>query len=285
LSIIALIIMFQKLFGRPGQRRIAESVWAQALDQMPFNGRLNEAERERLVERAQYFVSRKTFSGANGFVVDDSVRAGIALQACLPIIEIGVEAYDDFVEIIIYPDRFLAPRSRVDEAGVVHEAIEELSGEAMDGGPVVLAWPDLNPGAAPGASVVIHEFIHKLDMLDGEADGVPLLPYGRRTHWMRVLDEAYEQFCDALDDVEASIPIDVDPESSAADAYFSELPLDPYAATDHAEFFAVSGEVFFTHPEQLARQFPDLFSIYRAYFGFDLLRGQDCEVPPRTASR
>jgi Mlc titration factor MtfA (ptsG expression regulator) len=71
----------------------------------------------------------------------------------------------------------------------------------------------------------------------------------------------------------------VDPESPEADPYFSELPLDPYAATDHAEFFAVSGEVFFTDPVRLKRTFPDLFSMYRVYFGFDLLGSPNGSAP------
>jgi Mlc titration factor MtfA (ptsG expression regulator) len=235
---------------------------------MPFLSALPPGALERLFDLANQFAVRKDFSGAQGFQITDAVRAAIALQACLPVLRLGLSAYDDFVEVIVYPDRFITPRTQVDDSGVVHESVEELSGETMPGGPVVLAWPDVDPAmGAPGLSVVIHEFTHKLDMLDGEADGVPPLTGRAKDRWTECLDQAFEQFCDMLDEVEASIPIDIDPESEAADQYYALLPLDAYAATDQAEFFAVASEAFFTMPEAIQRAFPDLYAMFSGYFG------------------
>jgi Mlc titration factor MtfA (ptsG expression regulator) len=268
--------MFRKLFRIRALDAIDDAVWAQGVASMPFLDRLSAADRVRLIELARRFTATKAFSGTHGLEVSESIKAAIALQACLPVLNLGLKPYDDFVEVVVYPDRFLAPRSRTDEAGVVHEGIEELAGEAMDGGPVVLAWPDITPESPLEGSVVIHEFIHKLDMLDGEADGCPPMSAGARSRWVEILGGAYERFCVDLEEVEAAIPIDVDPESEAGAAYFSELVLDPYAATDEAEFFAVSGEVFFTNPEVLLRSFPELFDCYRQFFRFDLL-ARDCD--------
>lgn len=264
--------MFRKLFSGTRYAGIPEPVWARCLASMPFLERLSGPQRDLLLEHSQRFAATKRFSGAAGFEVDDEVRATVSLQACLPVLALGIEAYRDFVEIIVYPDRFLAPRQRVDDAGVVHEGIEELAGEAMDGGPVVLSWPDLQlePGAV--GSVVIHEFVHKLDMLDGEADGFPPLSAADRRRWSAALEAAYEQFCEQLDEVERTIPIDIDPESEAADEYYATLPLDPYAATDLAEFFAVSGEAFFTDPDGFDADFADLSECYRRFFRLDLRR-------------
>jgi len=263
--------MFRKLFRGLRPKVIEDAVWTQSLAAMRFFDRLVGDDRERLIDLARQFTVSKTFSGTHGLEVTDTIRATIALQACLPVLRLGLRPYDDFIEVIIYPDRFLAPRSRTDEAGVVHEGIEELAGEAMDQGPVVLAWPDITPDPMWAGSVVIHEFIHKLDMLDGEADGCPPMASADRVEWMRILEAAYERFCDQLDAIEAAIPIDVDPESEAGEAWFADLPLDPYAATDPAEFFAVSGEVFFTDPEALRQAFPRLFECYQQFFRFDLL--------------
>lgn len=244
--------------------------WQQAWSQLPWLRHLSSAERKRLNDLALAFVGQKQFSGAHDFQVNDVARACIALQACLPVLNMGLDAYSDFVEIIIYPDHFIVPRQTADEAGVIHESVEELAGESMDGGPVVLAWPDIDPQAgAPGINVIIHEFIHKLDLLDGEADGAPPLPSSRRSRWLHVLHESYERFCSALERIEAAIPPDVDPESEAADSYFTSLPLDPYAATDPAEFFAVAAEAFFTFPQIIARDFPDLYREFVDYFGQD----------------
>lgn len=247
---------------------IAEPLWRQALAGMPFAGHLDAGERERLRALCEAFLARKAFTGAAGLTVTPPMRLAIALQACMPALHLGLGGYDDFVEIVVYPDQFLVPRRQVDEAGVVHEAVEALAGEAMDGGPVVLSWADAAP-AQRGVNVVIHEFVHKLDLADGEADGIPPLPRARRAAWESALHAAYDAFCDALDAVERAIPRHVDPEGPEADAWYERLPMDPYAATDEAEFFAVSGEVFFTDPHRLAAAHADWYAQLSAFFRQD----------------
>ncbi len=262
--------MFRKLFSGQRDIGIPDSVWDHCLASMPFLERLSVAQRDQLLQMSRRFAHAKRFSGAAGFLIDDEVRATVSLQACLPVLEWGLHAYRDFIEIIVYPDRFLAPRQRVDEAGVVHEGIEELAGEAMDAGPVVLSWPDSRPEPGTVGSVIIHEFVHKLDLLDGEADGCPPLSAAERHRWREVMGHSYERFCAELDAVERAIPIDVDPESPAADEYFATLPLDPYAAMDLAEFFAVSGEAFFTDSDRFDADFGELAACYRRFFRLDL---------------
>ncbi|MCP5264912.1 MAG: zinc-dependent peptidase [Burkholderiaceae bacterium] len=222
-----------------------------------------------LVDLAAELLAAKRVVGAAGFAPDDFVRWSVALQACLPVLRFGIGAYRGFVDIIVYPDLFLVERQATDEAGVVHEWREALAGEAMHGGPVVLSWPDVAEPGGPGFSVVIHEFLHKLDMLAGEADGVPPMPSARRAHWLRALDEAYEGFVDDIEAVERQIPIDIDPESGQAASYWNTLALDPYAGTDHAEFFAVAGEAFFAAPGRVKGRFPALYEAFRTYFGQD----------------
>ena len=122
-----------------------------------------------------------------------------------------------------------------------------------------------------GYNVVIHEFTHKLDMANGDADGLP--PFDRRLHprlsagrWRQVLDDAFERLNAELDLIEAEIPSDMDPESAEADAYFARLPLDAYAATDPGEFFAVSSEAFFVSPARLHAAFPEWYGLLAEFF-------------------
>lgn len=249
---------------------IDDATWHATLEAVPFVAHLSAPDLERLRTLCATFVAKKAVSGAAGFEVTPEVRAAIAVQACLPALNLGLAGYDDFVEIVVYPDQFLVPRTRVDDAGVVHEALEALAGEAMDGGPVVLSWADAMPGHEFGeTNVVIHEFVHKLDLADGEADGIPPLPRGRRQAWQQTLDATYAAFCDALDAIEAEIPAEIDPESEAADAWYARLALDPYAATDPAEFFAVSGEAFFTAPHRLSDAYPRWYDLLAGFFGQD----------------
>lgn len=266
--------MLGKLLGLSRTEPIDAGRWRRIAGELPFLRHLEPAQIALLKTQCEKFLAGKQFSGAAGFEVDDDVRVGIAIQACLPALHLGLAGYRDFVEIVVYPDRFVAPRRQVDDIGVVHEYDDELAGEAMEGGPVVLSWPDADPAAGHvGFNVVIHEFAHKLDMLDGAADGAPPLPAALRGRWTRTMTEAYEDFCSRLDQVEAAIPRHVDPESAAADPWFERLPLDPYAATDPGEFFAVTAEVFFTDPAALHRAYPDLYSLFRDYFAQDPLTG------------
>ena len=119
---------------------------------------------------ATLFLARKEFTGAGGLIATDEIATAIAMQACLPILRLGLEAYDSFVGIVVHPDEVVAQREHVDDAGVVHAYEETLSGEAMSGGPVMLNWRDAARSGGPDErayNVVIHEFVHVLDMRDG----------------------------------------------------------------------------------------------------------------------
>lgn len=263
--------MFQRLIRRRDSAPDPDT-WRSVAAGFPFLDHLDPAGMDRLRTLCGRFLARKQISGAAGFVPDEAARLAIAIQACLPILHLDLGAYDGFVEIVVYPARFLVPREQVDDAGVVHESIDALSGEAIDGGPVVLSWEDTSAeGLETGMSVVIHEFVHKLDLLDGLADGIPPLPRARRKHWRAVLEGSYQWFVAELDELESLIPDTVDPESPAADHWYRQLPLDPYAATDHAEFFAVAAETFFLEPGVLADAMPEFYRELALFFRQDPL--------------
>jgi len=137
-------------------------------------------------------------------------------------------------------------RTETDEHGVVHEWDDELAGEAMPGGPVVLSWDAATND--PEINVVIHEFAHKLDMLNGAADGLPPLHTGMdRATWAKAFEGAYEGFCDAVE-------------------HDKETWLDPYAAEHPSEFFAVISEAFFEQPAETKRRYPDVYDQLRLFY-------------------
>ena len=203
----------------------------------------------KLRELALLFLAEKQFAGAHGLAVTDEMRISIAAQACLPILELGLDWYAGWTGIVVYPGDFRVRREIVDEAGVVHEWDDELAGEAMPGGPVVLSWDAT--AHDPTMNVVIHEFAHKLDMLNGEADGVPPLHSGMdRRAWHAALEEAYEGFCDAVE--------------RGRDTW-----LDPYAAEHVSEFFAVITEAFFEDGRETRRRYPDLYAQLKRFYRQD----------------
>jgi len=268
------------IWPRKARRELAIDipVWERLQADWPCLRGLSESESDRMRELIAGFLTSKTINGAQGFAPDDDMRLAIAAQACLPVLHLGLAHYSDFVEIVVHPGAFLVRRQLTDEDGLVHEFEDILAGEAMDGGPVVLSWDDIRPQTAADdalqqqqqpSNIVIHEFVHKLDMADGQANGCPPMPASLKKRWEATLSDAFDDFSGQLDAVEAAIPADIDPESDEADAFYAQLPLDPYAATDEAEFFAVAAEAFFVSPESFQRSFPSLYECFSVYFRQD----------------
>lgn len=240
--------------GRP--KAIPESLWLATLRSYPFLAARPGAEQEQLRALSGRFLKNKEFSGAHGLLVTDEMAVAIAAQACLPVLNLGLDWYDDFTGIVLHPGAMLARRKTTDAAGVVHHYREALLGEAMQGGPVTLSWQDVAAAgqlAERGHNVVIHEFIHKIDMRDGVADGCPPLP-SRKAHaaWRAVMLPAYEIFSEQV---------------ARAERFGAQPPwLDAYGATSPAEFFAVACEAYFVNRERFAQDFSDMTDLFDRFF-------------------
>ena len=257
--------VLKRLFGwlpqalRPGGARgvpIPDALWQRTLQDFAFLPAQPPALASRLRAMTGEFLADKEFSGAHGLQVNDAMAVAIAAQACLPVLHLGLHWYDDFKGIVVHPGAMLARREVTDEAGVVHRYTEELSGEAMEMGPVTLSWADVaaaGESAPEGYNVVIHEFVHKLDMRNGQADGCPPLPTrALRQRWQSTMQESYARFCTHV---------------SMAERFGGPAPwLDAYAASAPAEFFAVASEAYFVNPGRFAESFPELVPLLNSFF-------------------
>lgn len=236
------------------RRAVPDLLWRRTLKRFPFLPH-GEAEGETELRRlTSLFLDAKEFSGAHGLVVSDDMAVAIAAQACLPVLALGLERYHGFVGIVVHPGQARVRRSICDEDGIIHEYEEVLSGEAVHGGPVMLSWRDVRSAGAKAAlayNVVVHEFAHVLDMADGVADGVPVLPPGiTHSAWTTTLSHEYELFCSRVDAGE-------------------ETALDPYGAEAPDEFFAVASEAFFVAPGKMLTEHPAFYELLRAYYRQD----------------
>lgn len=235
------------------RRAIPDALWRRTLKRFPFLAS-DERTQQRLRRMTSLFLDRKEFTGAHGLEVRDDIAVAIAAQACLPVLEIGLQAYDGFVGIVVHPGQAVVRRETTDDDGVVHAWEEVLSGEAVQGGPVMLSWRDVRaagPKAAQGYNVVVHEFAHVLDMADGIPDGVPLLPPDIDRHgWERTLHQEFDSFCARVDAQE-------------------ETALDPYGAEAPEEFFAVASESFFVSPHGMQAEHPALYEMFNRYYRQD----------------
>ena len=234
---------------------LTDRLWRRLRKELPLLRPLEVKEAVRLRELTALFLEEKQFNGVQGMVLDERMKAIIASQACLMILELGLESYAGWTEIIVYPETFRVQRSVADESGVVHEQDSTLSGESWERGPLILSWNEVERDSLQlhkGRNVVIHEFAHKLDALNGRANGMPPLhPDMPLEAWTQALSQAYERLQRQVEHGHACI--------------------NPYAATAPAEFFAVVSEYFFTAPEQLEEHCGKVYGQLRAYYRQDPL--------------
>ena len=228
------------------------ALWRAAVERYPFTRALSDEELARLRELVVLFLHDKSIQGAGGMAISPAVRVAIAVQACVLILNLGLDYYRGWIEIIVYPDEFVAEYDYMDEAGVAHRVREPMTGESWERGPVLLSWADAQEaGTGTAYNVVIHEFAHKLDMLNGEPNGFPPLHANMsRERWSSALTAAYEQFCREVDSGR-------------------ELDIDEYAAESPAEFFAVISEVFFESPESVHQAYPDVYTQFSQFYRQD----------------
>lgn len=220
--------------------------------QVPAYKQLNAEQKKRLERLVQLFISEKDYYGCDGFEVDDKVRVTIAGHACLLVLERPFSDYDDVRSILVYPDVYRAQGTESDGL-VVSQSDQIRAGEASSHGRVVLAWSECESAIAHPHSphnVILHEFAHQLDYLDGTADGAPPLHGEQARNWQETMTKAWDHLQDRLD-------------------RHRKPWLDPYGATEPAEFFAVLTETFFQQPEHLLEAQPDVYKALCGYYRLD----------------
>lgn len=232
--------------------RFDAPLWNRVTARLPFLRGLTDDERERLRQCVILFLRQKSMRGAGGLVLGDEMRLTIAAQACILVLNLDIDYYRGWVEIIVYPDEFVPAVEYTDDDGVVHIRREPHAGEAWLQGPLILSWADVPPASdGSGVNVVIHEFAHKLDMLNGDANGFPPLHAGMsRGEWSEAFSAAYADFCRRIDADE-------------------ETAIDPYAAESPGEFFAVMSEAFFEIPHVVSGLYPAVFRQLKLFYRQD----------------
>lgn len=230
--------------------------------QAPFFPCLTAADQDKLLSLMQVFCREKRFEGCGGLEMSDEIRLTIAAHACLLLLHLPEhDYYPRLRSIIVYPDTYVAPSWEPGPAGIMAEHEDEMSGESWDTGSIVLSWAAIEEDceyAGEGQNVIFHEFAHQLDQEDGEIDGAPRLGRDlslaerrqRYASWAQVMQNEYKRL-----------------QRQAGEG--RETLLDPYGATEPAEFFAVTTEAFFDCGDALKREHPELYDELSRYFGQD----------------
>lgn len=237
------------------RRQPFPAAWRRILRRrVPIVRRLPPMLLHRLQRHILVLLAQTPIIGCAGQVVNDEVRVTIAAQAALLLLGRPDGRFQRLRQVLVYPGAFVVDRVRPDGVGVVQEQRAVLAGESWQQGQVILSWDDVVSGAAvpdDGRNVVVHEFAHQLDQETGHANGAPFL--GSREHydgWANTLQAEFEQLREQLVRGESTL-------------------IDPYGATDPAEFFAVVSELFFELPTPLATAHPALYEELQRYYRVD----------------
>ena len=242
--------LFRSLRRAPAT--IPDALWDAARRRVRLLDPWDDALLERLRARTAAFIAHKAISPAGGLELGDEERVVLALLASLPAINLGPSALDGWREVIVYPGQFRVRRHDHDaDSSVVTEWDDDLAGESWSHGPIILSWADIEQDLAQpyeGLNVVAHEIAHKLDMADGESDGVPPLAGEARRAFKQSMRAAYDAL---VAEVDAG----------------KETVMDPYAAEDHDEFFAVATEYYVSAPDVLAEHYPTVHAALASFYG------------------
>lgn len=233
---------------------IDSALWQRLIRSASYLRGFTDADLQRLHDDVRVFLHEKEFSTVHDLKVTDDMFVSIALQACLLTLNLGVDMYEGWHGIIIYPDEFVPNHQYIDSAGVVHTDRRPMTGMARSDGPIILSWADTQTAfATDGANVVIHEFAHKLDMRNGDTNGFPSLHKGMSARtWQQSFATAYADFCKHVHAGE-------------------DTAIDPYAAENPGEFFAVLSEVFFEMPQIIVEEYPAVYEQMKLFYRQDTL--------------
>lgn len=229
--------------------------WIAAIQQnVAHYAYLTDDETARLHDDVRIFAEEKNWEGCGGFEITEEVKATIAAQACLLLLNLEHDYFSNVESVLVYPTDYVARQSAMGSDGLLHEGPSHRLGEAWQRGPVILSWVDVKAGGMnerDGHNVVLHEFAHKLDLGDGRVDGVPRLEDDAQyERWAEVMSAEYERLVDDAEKGHATL-------------------LDDYGATNAGEFFAVATECFFEKSRQLRDRHPELYTVLQSYFKQD----------------
>ena len=266
--------MFQWLTDRRRSRLLEEPFpeeWEDILEEnVAAYELLDDDEQKRLRDLVQVFIAEKNWEGCGdpALELDDEIRVTIAGAGCLLLMGRDHDLFSEVESILVYPSAVVVPeqqRSHFDSTGRVNEGDKPVLGLAVHGGAVVLAWDSALHGARDhkdGHNVVIHELAHKIDFIDGAADGTPMFESGaERRAWAEAMAPAYLRHKERAEDGKKSF-------------------LDDYAITNEAEYFAVATETFFEKPRGLKRALPEVYEQLAGFYKLDL-----ADREPRTKKK
>jgi Mlc titration factor MtfA (ptsG expression regulator) len=207
---------------------------------------LNAQQRKRFEDCVRIMVGERRWEGHRELNPTQEMQLTIAGHASLMLLGATDYYFQTVTTILIFP--VMIKRSNNGRTTM-------STGEAWQSGGVLLSWPEVvaNGRGRDGHNVVIHEFAHHLDGLDGEMGGS--IPFVRKADQRRWHEVSNREFNRLEEDVRMGRP----------------TLLDAYGTHSMAEFFAVVSECFFEMPAEMHHRHPDLFALMKVFYQVDPL--------------
>lgn len=235
---------------------MTNQVQSELIDVAPAEfGRLDPSERERYLWHGERLLRRATWEGSRDLSPTRTMIATVAAHAALLTagFDVSTDPFRNVAAIVLHPTTIVTRNSRPSSVrGVMTSSPQRLAGQSGHGrGPLLLDWRTVEwQIAAPerGMNVIFHEFAHKLDQLNGAADGMPPLPdAAARAAWEQTIGTNFRRL-----------------RRRGSDGLVRA-----YGATNPAEYFAVTSELFFTLPVELRARLPRVYARLADFYGQD----------------
>jgi len=224
------------------------------LEQLSHYRYLSKEEKEKIERSILLFIHTKTFTGVK-LEVTEEMKIVIAFYACLLLLHIETDnCYDNLKTIVIYNQPVFIDRLQ-NNGGIFSKEQLLIDGQSAND-TVVIVWHDAKREAyhPRKENVIIHEFSHEIDFMDGEINGIPPLERSKYHEWTNILYREFQKLHTiALKNRE----------------WGDYQLIGEYASTSEAEFFAVLTERFFESPHSLKKKFPDLYHILKDFYHVD----------------
>ncbi len=260
--VLTVLYVLVQIFGWYKKRKLLETIaqmpfdpqYRKILEKTPHYRYLSDEDQRKIERSILRFIHTKEFVGVKMDVTDE-MKVIIAFYACLLLLHIDIDnCYDNLKTIILYPSPVVLDNVR-NNGGIYTKEDFLIDGQSAND-TVVLVWHEARYEAyhLRHDNVIVHEFAHEIDYMDGEVDGVPPLERSKYDSWTKVLLEDFKKLNDvALKNRE----------------WGKYKLLGSYAATNEAEFFAVVTERFFESPHSLKHHFPELYKELKNFYNID----------------
>jgi Mlc titration factor MtfA (ptsG expression regulator) len=234
------------------RKRILDAPWPRAwekiLSENSGHAALLKGElRSKWQQTIQVLVGEKNWEGCGGLAMTDEVKVTVGASAALMLLGMQHDYFAKVRSIVVFPSDFELPMEEWQKEAQVAAGLAPPEA-------VFLSWDwglDSSKNISNGYNIVIHEFAHHLDFLDGYTNGCPdLRDKEQARRWQAAMSAGFEQ-----------VQQDLEKEGKTF--------LGEYAASNATEFFAELSECFFTIPGQLKELYPAIYDVLMEYYGLD----------------